>query len=409
MKWIFVFSLAVISFALGKTAGSVESTRCYIFEQETPSRDPHEATRNERWCYQPLATGEGDALYIFNADGDEVKPELALLKNPDGTLTHGSLLADEVTFHRVKEADFNPFSVPLSLPRQNPSSEGLSEKLNQSAQAVLRQLNDSDPPLIELAVQEGPQAAQARQPWRGFWWPYKNFTIGNSLSKYDKFVAARTGSSPGSYGWERANHVYKGVWWEGHCNGWAASSILRNQPTVSRTDGRTGLVFSVSDQKGVLAEHDYCARASMYGKRYRGGGDNIWDMDPALFHNTILYYIGRLGKPVAMDYRRDAAVDNHVVSGYGMQIVRISPTTLSVITTLRVHKYDTKKTEIPGIAPAYTRVYKYELTQDANGRTVGGRWLSNNPDFIWAPLGAANCRRGGKELVEGYVQEILRM
>jgi hypothetical protein len=203
--------------------------------------------------------------------------------------------------------------------------------------------------------------------------------------------------------------VYKGVWWEGHCNGWAASSILRNQPTISRTDSSTGLVFSVSDQKGILAEHDYCAKATMYGKRYRGGGDNIWDMDPAVFHNAILYYIGRLGKPIAMDYRRDGAVDNHVVSGYGMQIVRSSPTLLNVITTLRVHKYDGKKTDVPGIAPAYSRVYKYELRQDGSGRTIGGRWLSNNPDFLWAPLGPTNCKRNGAELKEDYVQAILRM
>lgn len=401
MKWILVLLAAAAVPAYG-------DTRCYLFEMDTPARDSHDSTRRERWCYQEVESGAGDSLFIFNADEEEVKPELSLLTNADGTVTHGSLLADEVTFHRVKGSEFNPFPVPLRRPEQSPSAGLLSLGAQLSAARVLGELARARPATIDLGVEEGPQAAQARQPWRGFWWPYKNFTMGPVLSKYDRYVAARTGSSPGSYGWERSHHVYEGVWWEGHCNGWAASSILRSQPTIARTDSATGLVFSVSDQKGILAEHDYCARASIYGKRYRGGGDNIWDMDPALFHNTILYYIGRLGKPIAMDYRRDNAVDNHVVSGYGMQIVRTSPTTLSVITTLRVHKYDTKMSSVPGIAPAYTRVYKYELKQDG-GRTVGGRWLSNNPDFLWAPLGPTNCKRGGSELQENYVQAILRM
>jgi hypothetical protein len=396
MKWILVLFLAAAVPAYG-------DTRCYQFEVETPARDSHDSVRTERWCYQVA----GGNLFIFNADEEEVKPELSLIKNQDGSVTHGSLLADQVTYHRV--LGLNPFPVPLDIPARSPSAELLSDHTLASAQRVLSQLQSASPELITLTAEGGPKAAQARQPWRGFWWPYKNFTIGPVLSKYDRYVTARTGSNPGSYNWERSHHFYKGVWWEGHCNGWAASAILRSQPTISRRDSSTGLVFSVSDQKGILAEHDYCARATMYGKRYRGGGDNIWDMEPALFHNTILYYIGRLGKPLAMDYRRDGAVDNHVVSGYGMQIVRSSPTLLNVITTLRVHRYDSKKTEIPGIAPAYTRVYKYELRQDGNGRTVGGRWLSNNPDFLWAPLGPTNCKRNGAELQEAHVQSILRI
>lgn len=401
MKWILALLFAVATPAYG-------DTRCYLFELETPSRELHDATRMERWCYQEVTSGAGEALYIFNADEEEVRPELALLKNPDGTLTHGSLLADELSFHRVRGDELNPFPVPLIAPQQSPSVGVLSANTLRTAERVLGQLRGASPELIDLTVQEGPQAAQARQPWRGYWWPYQGFPMGSVLSKYDRYVAARTGSSPGSYGWERSHHVYEGIWWEGHCNGWAASSILRAQPTISRTDPSTGLVFSVSDQKGMLAEHDYCARATMYGKRYRGGND-IWDVDPAVFHNAISYYIGRLGKPIAMDYRRDTAVDNHVVSGYGMQITRISPTTLNVITTLRIHKYDTKMSSVPGVAPAYTKVYKYELQQDGNGRTVGGRWLSNNPDFLWAPLGPTACKRGGAELMEDYVQAILRM
>jgi hypothetical protein len=399
MKWILVLLFAAAAPANGGTS-------CYTFEQETPSRDPRDAVRQERWCYQPAAEG---ALYIFNADGEEVRPELALLKNADGTVTHGSLLAGEISFHRVRGEEFNPFPVPLSIPHRKPGTEPLSARVVSSADNVLARLKESRPGLTELTVREGIQAAQARQPWRGFWWPYKKFPMAGPLSKYDRFVTARTGANPGAYGWERAHHVYKGVWWEGHCNGWAASSILRGEPSAPVTDAQTGLVFTVSDQKGILAEHDYCARATIYGKRYRGKGDDIWDMDAALFHNTLLYYIGGLGKPIAIDYHRDAPVDNHVVSGYGMQIVRTSPTSLSVTATLRVHKYDTKLNDVPGVAPAYTRIYKYVLRQDGNGRITSGRWLSRNPDFLWAPLGTAPCRRGGHELKEEHVQGILKM
>lgn len=395
---------ALLNLALASGAQAEGPIRCFDFQLENPSRDPHDAMREERWCYQEVTLSSGEGLYIFNGDSEEVRPELALVKNPDGSLTHGSLLAGEISFHRVDGREFNPFPVPLRMPTEGGIQPPIS--LLATAQVVLAELTRANPPLADLKVSEGPQAAQARQPWRGYWWPYKNFPMGSVLMKYDRFVQARTGSNPGTYSWERSRHVYKGVWWEGHCNGWVASAILRSQPTTARTDGRSGAAFSVSDLKGVLAEHDYCARATLYGRRYRNGGD-LYDMNPALFHRTIQYYIGNLGKPIGIDYRRDVPVDNHIASGYSMRIVRTSPTTLNVTTNLRVHRYDTKRTNVPGIAPAYTRVYKYVLTQDGNGNTTGGRWLSTNPDFLWAALGSANCRRGGKELREEYVRGIL--
>src|SRR5262249_43999970 len=149
-------------------------------------------------------------------------------------------------------------------------------------------------------------------PWRGYWWPFKGQSLAGPLSRYDQFVAARTGSNPGSRAWEASHHYSTGIWWQGHCNGWAASALLRAHPSTAKRDRVSGVVFSVSDQKGILAEKDFCAAVAFFGHRENGlPTDDPYDIHPALFHQTLTYYIGQLHKPVAMDYHADPVIDNH--------------------------------------------------------------------------------------------------
>ena len=83
----------------------------------------------------------------------------------------------------------------------------------------------------------------------------------------------RTETCPGAAAWESTNHRYQGTWWEGHCNGWAASSVLRVQPVASKRDPCSGLVFSVSEQKGLLAERDLCI---VGGSWFSDNPDFLW-------------------------------------------------------------------------------------------------------------------------------------
>jgi hypothetical protein len=406
---------AFASLVFSQIAQAEEPTSCYRIEMPgTPISAPvDEAPTSEVWCYQKLAQPVG-GLYIYNADQGIAKPELALIVEPDGMLTHGSLHAGKVTTHRTHASEFNPFSVPIVEPKQlSPVTSVPDNSLSQSAETVLRFLLSERAPYIGMAVEPGSFQVflpAASQPWRGYWWPYRGLPINGPLAKYDNFVTGRTGSNPGATAWERRNHIYQGVSWHGHCNGWAAGAILRAEPRTSKRDATTGTVFTVSDQKGILSEKDYCANVSFYGSRYDGrAGDDIRDIYPANFHKTLTYYIGSVGKPVAVDYRRDPAVDTHIASGYTMNIQRTGTNTYSVTTNVKFHGYDISQSNSPGIAPSYTRTYRYTLTTTSSGAITGGRWISGNPDFIWVPLSIPNCTRSNPRVLNQWTDAILAL
>lgn len=381
------------------TAHAAAEPHCYTFTTvNLPYREAHVLPRMERWCYQDVPS-PGGGTFLYNADHERVLPELALVSLPNGTLTHGSLQAGKVSLHSVRSAQFNPFPVPLREPNHLATATAPQDpRFRDSARAVLSLLLLGESPNpAAFHVQAGVTAAQAANPpWRGYWWPLKGQPMMGPLSKYDRYASSR-GRNAGAALWESTRHVSHGLWWEGHCNGWAAASILRPEPRQTVTDTASGVAFTVSDQKGLLSEADYCANITMFGRRNNGGGDPA-DVRPEVFHKALTYYIGSLHKLVAMDYRKDAVVDNRVVSAYSMQITDSGPNEVTVVATLKVHGYDAKRTDAPGPAPFYYSVYRYTLQKGENGAIIGGRWLSDNPDFLWVPLSPGKCAGGNPNL-----------
>lgn len=403
----FVFSTVFSLFFSVSWAYGAETT-CFEFPVRSDmAREASPKSGSEKWCYQEnFVTNE---TFIFNADENKVRAEQAILVDHNGILTHGSLLNGKMTIHKVNSRDFNPYSVPLTAPTDLAKAFIPSENFKSllaSAKTVLDLFKKSSAKVETFENNSvSPLISAAKLPWRGYWWPRRNMPMVPPLIKYDKFVGPREGN-PGAAAWERVNHAYKGVNWEGHCNGWAASAILRNEPRVSRTDALSGTTFSISDQKALLAELDYCVSISFFGNRNYGAGNN-GDIRPELFHKTVLYYIGALRKSVIMDYRSDASVDNHIVSGYTMQMQQVSANRKIVTARMTFHGYDKSITNTPGIAPRYTRVYKYYLNTDSNGNPVGGSWISGNPDFIWVPLSPARCNSNNPRITNSWVTNIL--
>lgn len=405
----FLFLVASSLFFSMAWADSVK-TSCFEFPVKTDmARESSPQSGTEKWCYQEnFVTNE---TFIFNADQNKVRAEQALLVDQNGILTHGSLLNGQISIHKVNSKDFNPYSVPLTAPTDLVKAvitEDDFQSLMASARSLIGLFKNSSVKVESFKSNTvAPLVSAAKIPWRGYWWPRKNTPMVPPLLKYDKFVGQRQ-VNPEAAAWERTNHGYKGINWEGHCNGWAASAILRDEPRVARTDALSGTTFSVSDQKAMLAELDYCVSVSFFGNRNYGAGNN-GDIRPELFHKTVLYYLGALHKSVIMDYRSDASVDNHIVSGYTMQIQQVSANRKIVTATLTFHGYDKGVTNTPGFAPRYTRVYKYYLNTDSGGNPISGTWISGNPDFIWVPLSSARCSSNNPRLTNQWVTNILSM
>lgn len=113
--------------------------------------------------------------------------------------------------------------------------------------------------------------------------------------------------------WEILNSYNPGggSWW-GHCNGWAAASILTNEPRSSETVtvGGTDLTFTTADQKGLLTEAHYSTWSHFYGARYYEEGDDLSDLNPAAFQRIINFYLREQGVPLVFDTTAGEAVWN---------------------------------------------------------------------------------------------------
>lgn len=411
----FLKRFVVIIASLYSAAAFADSKpTCYHFTVvDGPEADAAVVEHKEVWCYQQLSYPQG-SLFVFNADTPKINPELSFTIDANGVMTHTSLKQGKRSVHKVLVKEFNPFSIPFSEPRnmQPLVPQYVTTEMNAAANDVLRILSTQPATLSTLQIEPGEIIEDADiKPWRGYWWAYNGRGLSNGskspMAKYDRFVKARTGESPRSQAWENSRHRYHGINWEGHCNGWAASSIIRPEPKTSKIDAQSGEVFTVSDQKGLLAETDYCVKIAFFGSRYRGPNSNAFDINAATFHKTLRYYIGNLRKPVITDYKQLEDVDNHVISGYTMNIKKTGAKTYSVVTKIRIHKYDKARSSEPGEAPMYTRTYKYRLRVDDEGNIISGGWRSGNPDFLWVPLASEDCDNNNPRINHDYIQQIL--
>jgi hypothetical protein len=139
----------------------------------------------------------------------------------------------------------------------------------------------------------------AVQPWSGWWWPAGPgsgptlFAPDGPLDKYDRYVAATSGESPGTRAWEREEMYVPGVAWAGHCNGFAAAALLEPEPTEPLNV--LGITFSVADQKGLLVDYHFGDAAA-----WAFGADG--DLNPADFHRMLLTWLGGAGQGFVLTY-----------------------------------------------------------------------------------------------------------
>ncbi|HVK62088.1 MAG TPA: hypothetical protein VM432_11075 [Bdellovibrionales bacterium] len=405
-----ISAAAWLTLTATKTSAQIDTTECYkINVGDDPIALDENAATTSVWCYRELSEPVGSRL-VFKIDAfGKTRPELSMLVGRDGTIVHASLLRGELTIHRLK-SNWSPLPAPLEPPTDAEKvKQPISPMSTKSTDSVIEVFRNAPEQPDDITVRmEGVQTVTVKEkllPWRGYWFPLKSGRMHNGsnspTAKFDRYVAARTGTTPGAQRWERSRHVFSGIAWSGHCNGWAAASIMRREP-APWTDPFSEETFTTADMKGLLIERDYCPELLFFGHRYRGKDlSDIYALD---FHKVLTYYIGKLGKPVLMDIRRDAPVENRVVSGYKMTITEVDELTYDVVAELAVHEYDTSLSDELGVAPIKPRTYKYRIWTDAVGEVVKASWQSANPDFIWVPLAPATCSYQNPAVSEEWIQ-----
>ncbi|MCA1646594.1 MAG: hypothetical protein LC797_14430 [Chloroflexi bacterium] len=148
-------------------------------------------------------------------------------------------------------------------------------------------------------LEMGASAELETPPWSGWWWPASAaigptlFAPNSPLDKYDHYVAAVTGESPGTRDWEREHLDFPRSSWAGHCNGFAAAALLEPEPTEPITV--LDITFTVADLKGLLVDYHFGDAAA-----WSFGEDG--DLKPADFHRMLLTWLDRVRKGFVLTY-----------------------------------------------------------------------------------------------------------
>lgn len=413
-----LFSTAILLTASGVTnshhaIASSSPAICYqIPAKGNPFNGKSNKTVKEIWCYKELSERPGAKLIYGIDEKGKTQPEMSMIAEANGTIFHASLSAGKISYHRMKVPGLNPLGAPLAPPANairvptpmGPSADG---SVDQNIETYWEHENI---PVQAGKVQEGEFVASVAEeslPWKGYWYPYSTQRMHDGLNspmaKYDRFVARRAAATnPGSQEWEKQHHV-GGRSWSGHCNGWAAASVLVPEPRQSITDPFTGITFTPFDLKALHIERNYCPKLVFYGSRNYGEPDDVeGDIYASTFHNVLTYFIGELKKPVLTDLMRTVPVQNAVMSGYKMSIKKVDTNSFQVEARVRVHLYEDKANDDHGVARSVTKTYKYTLHTDSEGTITSGTWHSANPDFLWVAIAKGNCGDDRNQLTDQF-------
>jgi hypothetical protein len=305
--------------------------------------------------------------------------------------------------------------------------DGTRQAFGTAPRAEIEGIND-----LAFLLRNYSQGKSSHPGWAGYWWPYLENGIADAASKYEQ----ATGQI-GAVNWELTYHsagAPGGMPWFGHCNGWAAASVLFDEPRSDLV--QNGVHFSVSDQKALLSELGQEVHLDAFGLRADtdSPGDPAFDdIYPNQFFLVLTNLVGK-GQSLIMDRYTGSQVWNHPIAGY-----RVSPVTPSdylgadpsapgvyrvMLTTqlwwLRDDVPPGQLTEPFNFAdgPSYdSRILRFEVWTDApaqfddsgnlvnagkvvlthEGNVVyGGAWqmggsdvLNSHPDYLWAPYSLA--------------------
>lgn len=253
------------------------------------------------------------------------------------------------------------------------------------------------PPLLRppQTIEVSPRA------WSGWWWPMLDgpataphlYDPEGPLAKYDRFVKSQGRPDPGTQPWAYQNMRTtdpQNNWW-GHCNGWAAASILEPEPTKASELG--GVTFTVADKKGLLTSWHQST-----GTLFQLGGEQ--GLPALLFHRAILDWVVERGTPLILNVY-NVQGNPYQVWNYPLVRARLAytpdeaqPGTTHVAVTVWLAS-DAVPAGVVGTQfwpSPEGMVYTYRLVGDVNNPTAGewegpsaGAGTTVRPSLVWYP------------------------
>lgn len=201
--------------------------------------------------------------------------------------------------------------------------------------------------------------------------------VNGPLDKFDRYVQKSSNKKPGCRQWELSYHS-SGAFGTGHCNGYAASSIMTCEPISSVTTH--GITFTVGDLKGLLAAVYWWCPSKLQVVRKPDQAHH--------FHMILLQYIHDLGQAIVMDTDpapRPAIPWNHPAYKFEMNYDQDpqDPSKIIVNCKVWVVDYSANSNYIGTIDSV--KNYKYWIKGNFNLPSGGGWISSDRPDFIWIP------------------------
>lgn len=252
-----------------------------------------------------------------------------------------------------------------------------------------------------LAGSDSASVPDQRIPWSGYWWPRSSGKLvkGYSeqpapLKKYDALVVGYYPDHATSAGMN-VEYDPDAASWYGHCDDWAAASILEAEPSVA--GDINGIEFNVGDKKGLLTLFTASNYTTVrYGNRYVNTNSDIDDIYPGGvngFHQTLINYIGTQGLPIVLDIDPGEAIWSYPAYKYSMEWGDIG--TVRHVTCTVWMADDFVSPDYVG-TQAFTETYTYALEIDSQGNLLDepGYWegdsIDNHPDFMWFPTSSGS-------------------
>ncbi|MBC8872810.1 MAG: hypothetical protein H8E44_25535 [Planctomycetes bacterium] len=247
-----------------------------------------------------------------------------------------------------------------------------------------------------------------RVPYSGYYYPDKDGGTVSSLRKYDQAFHHGRQLATSHERWDSTAFkepvpgllgtlgVARTPEWYGHCNGWAAAAIRHAEPRTSVV--RSGVVFSPSDIKGLLAE------LYVYNHHIMLGGANEEPISAAAFHAIITNWLGRKKHSLGIEVDPSEEKWNYPAFAYATSSAKRSARRVEVTMNVAYAENSYREWDESPIIKEI-KFFHYLLDLNDKGEIIGGRFFrdSETIDMLWVPLRPKAAGVEGNERGNPYV------